>query len=228
MIKKITVFLIMLSGLLTISGCASLNKTCLLGGCYGPFEIVLKAEHGEHVEDVIVRLAYTEATSHGGSNIYKEYAIGNTGEAIHLPRGFFARNGVGTLDGVIYHPDYFVIFRPNISNQLDVINLGTVTIEHKQDIRNDSIKKQTMILRKKGLSEAEINNELDGRRVIAPDNGLSVKYFAIAVFLGREDIVEKYLPDLLRANIAFRKLNRSYEEVNKIYRDAIWKKAKEL
>jgi len=208
MIKKITVFLIMLSGLLTISGCASLNKSCLLGGCYGPFEIVLKAEHGEHVEDVIVRLAYTEATSHGGSNIYKEYAIGNTGEAIHLPRGFFARNGVGTLDGVVYHPDYQTVFRPNISKQLGVTNLGTVIIKSNRDLHSDSIAIEAENMRKKGLSEAEINKKLKEKRTRSPGNRLNPKYFAILLDLNRKDVVKKYLPEYLKDYYEYKKFSK--------------------
>lgn len=61
-----------------------------------------------------------------------------------------------------------------------------------------------------------------------PDSGLRVLYFAMAVSIGREDIVDKYLPDLLRAKIECRKKTKSFELLNKIYRDAIWEKAKKL
>jgi len=223
---KITKFVLILALPLLGTACTPIYKTCMFGGCYGPFEIVLKAEHGEHVEDVIVELAYTEATSHGGSNIYKEYAIGNTGETLKFSRGFFSHNGVGTLDGHISHPDYERIFRPNITKQLGVIDLGTVVIESKQDRLSESIAAGIEYRRKKGISEAEINKKLDGRRVIKPGNRINYTYLAIAVSIGREDIVDKYLPDMLRTRLTEHKYDMSYEEYNERARKTIWTKAK--
>ena len=200
MIKNITNFLIILSTLLLTSGCTAIYKSCLFGGCYGPFEIEIKTEHGEHIEDVIVVLAHITADSFEGStHTYKEYAIGNTDEPIHFPRGYIYRNAGDSLSlhMGIYHPDYETLdLYASFLNKSGDINLGAKTIIHSQDLLDRSNKATTSALRKKGYSEVEINKKLEGKRVQMP--GINPSYFAYLTTLGRNDLVEKYLPTRLK------------------------------
>jgi hypothetical protein len=205
--KKLLSYLFIISVLLVNSGCTTVSKSCVFGGCYGPFEVILKAEKGERVEDVIVALSYTRATSHGGDNVYRGYAIGNTGEPIMLPRGFFSHKGIGTLEGTIYHPDYEVIFAPNIKKTPGVINLGTIIIESKQDRRDHSIAKETESLRKKGWSEEKINIKLKDKREYSPGSRLNPLYFATLLNLGRQDLYDKYLPRYLKDYYEYKGFN---------------------
>ena len=54
---KITKFVIILMLLAIGAACTPIYKTCLFGGCYGPFDIVIKTENGEIGDDIVVCLS---------------------------------------------------------------------------------------------------------------------------------------------------------------------------
>lgn len=215
-----------------MSGCTSLNKTCLFGGCYGPFELMLKTEKGEHVEDVIIDLAFLKGSSHGGGGrTYQEYAIVNTDEVIRLPRSYVYRSDSKQMMFYfsIYHPDYQAVdlYASFSTDDLGVVNLGTKIIMHSQDLHDRSNAKQVIQWRKEGLREAEINKKLEGKRVQMP--GINPSYFAYLTTLGRNDLVEKYLPTRLK-KVADYKCYTATEiaDLEKRVRKNIKKKAERL
>lgn len=168
MLTKIIKHIIILLFLFLGTGCTPIYKTCLFGGCYGPLEIVIKTENGEHVEDIIVSLAHITADGFEGlTHTYKERVIGNTGEVIRFPRGYMYRSDTETLSlhFSVYHPDYHASeLYVSVPNKSGMIDLGVRKI-----VRSTS-----------------------------SSPGISPNYFSYLISLKREDLVDKYLPERIK------------------------------
>jgi hypothetical protein len=235
--QKLSNYAVFTMLMLFIGGCNSVGKTCLTGGCYGPFEVTIKTEKGEKVEDVIVLLAHATASgySEGGTRTYSETAMGATNEKIVFPRGYVYRPDGSTLSMSIsiMHPDYQSLSHyANFPNKQGVIELGEKFIRRQQDAMDASIAKDEDAWREVGLSEEEIELKFKDNRKFSTSGrlGASSRYFSHAVAIGRIDIVEKYLPLWLKDDIHYRSsigkpYDQSYEELYQIYYDAILKRA---
>ncbi len=216
----------------------SVYQFCWFPGCYGPFEITIKAENGEYVEDVIVTLSHTTAGAFENmTSTYKKRILANTDEVIRFPRGFvYLPNDKEYvyLDFGISHPDYQN--RDSYAKGLEhwgTIELGDEFIGNKQDINDRSNAKYTKQLREEGMSEAEIDKKLEGKRVLTPLDRSYVDYFARAVAIGRKDIVDKYLASFLEQEIAYKESigkpeTYSFDELYQLHIDAIDKKSGRL
>jgi len=184
-------------------------RPCYYDGCYGPFEIVIKAEKGERVEDLVIRLSHITAGSFEGStHTYKETVVGNTDETIRFPRGYVydSDNEELTLHYSLLHPDYssrdlFAKF----PNSQGVIDLGEKIAFSKQDLHDRSIAKKIGRYRDEGYSEEEVEEKLKGERLYNPVTRFVPDYYGRLLSMGRQDIVDKYLP---------RQLNDYYEHKN--------------
>jgi len=215
----------------------TLLKTCMFGGCYGPFKMVVKTTSGEHVEDVILKLTHRSSgfIKGGGPPTYEKIMLVNTDEEIIFPRGYVYwadKDMPVALKLSVYHPDYqkasmdtYYVAAPNRTK--GVLDLGDRMITSAQNMLDKSNAESITMWRNDGLSEKEINKKLEGKRVITPGYQLAAgnAYFSIAVSISREDIVDKYLPEMLRGRIKEKNLDMSYEEFNEKYREKIWKRA---
>jgi hypothetical protein len=223
--------------MLLISGCNSVGNTCVTGGCYGPFEVVIKTEKGEKVEDVIVILAYVTASgySEGMESTYSETALSDTDKKILFPRGFVYRTDGPTLQMSlsIIHPDYKSLSHSaGFPDKQGVIDLGDKFMRRRQDAIDASIASSEANLRKAGFSEEEIESKFKGKRKhnALMRMSLSTKYFAHAVTIGRGEIIDKYLPQWLEEYIEYsesigKPIGKNYEELYQIYYDAILERA---
>lgn len=177
-------------------------RPCYYDGCYGPFEIVIRSENGERVEDVIVNLTHITVGFMGKlTHTYKESVMGNTGEAIRFPRDFVHAGDSEKirLSYAIRHPDYatyddrWVIF----PNKKGIIGLGEKVIFGRQDLHKRSISRQIEKYRDQGYSEEAIDKKLEDARSFSPAVRLAPDYFGRLLSMGRQDIVDKYLPGYL-------------------------------
>ena len=192
--KKLRYFLIAL-GLLI----AWFYRPCYYDGCYGPFEIMIKAENGERVEDIFVRLSHITVGFMGKStHTYKEIRLGNTNEVIRFPRGYVYDSDSEELifHFGVQHPDYesrelYAMF----PNQDGAIHLGEKIFFRKQDLHDRSIARDIDNYRNEGRSEEEIERKLEGKRIYWPN--FAPTYFGRLLSMGRQDLVDKYLPHRL-------------------------------
>jgi len=190
---------------LSLSGCSAIKETCLFGGCYGPFNVVLQTEDGKVAEDVIVTVAHIYGSGHGWDHTYKQVKVANSGEMLTFPRGYVWESGQGRVPLEVYasHPSYFLAFeeqqavfedRPNGVVDLGVKRMLTHETINKQDYENG-----VPALRASGMSENEIQNKRKEGEV-TPQKRLffAYHYFIEATRIGRPDLVDKYLPQLVR------------------------------
>lgn len=194
-IKRIIILTILVFG----SACTPLYKTCLFGGCYGPLEIVIKTESGEHVEDIIVSISHITADHfEGTARTYSEQVIGNTDEVIRFPRGYMYNSDADmlSLNFQIYHPDYQASdLYVSIPNKSGVIDLGVKKIASSKSATPS----------------------------VAPN------YFSYLISLEREDLVEKYLPDKIKTLAAYKGYNENQAiEFEEKFRKKIRQKASQL
>ena len=234
--QKLSNYALLTALMLFIGGCNTVGKTCITGGCYGPFEVTIKTKKGEKVEDVIVRLVHITPSGEGTTSTYSETALRDTDEKILFPFGFVYRSDEAdlSLHLSIIHPDYEAMtMYASFPNKQGVIDLGSKYIRHRQDGMNARIPREEAAWRKAGRSEADIEANFKGKRKFNAIYRIagSTKYFAHAVALGQEDIIDKYLPQMLRDDIEYTKsigkpIGKDYEELYQIYYDAIMKRAK--
>jgi hypothetical protein len=171
------------------------DKACIYTGCYGPFEIVLKAENGERVEDVIVKLyRVTGGGAFGSAKVtYREWAVGNTGEVILLPRGYVGKSQSPNLKigYSIIHPDYTAsreLPYVRFPNQQGVIDLGEKIIVKNKYIHDLDAAREA------GRSEEEISQMMVEQQYVPEEMRLLPGHFSILTHMGRKDIFDKYWP----------------------------------
>jgi len=224
--------------MLLIGGCNTVGNTCLTGGCYGPFEMTIKTVGGEPVKDVIVRLVYITASTYSEGSAapsYHETVLSDTDKIIRFPRGFILRTDDKniSLNLSIIHPDYQSLdLYGSFPNKQGPIDLGEKFMIRAQDAMDASIAKSEADWRKAGLSEEEIEKKFAGKREFNPSYRIaaSTRYFAYAVSIGRQDIIDKYLPQMLRDDIEYRNaigkpIGKSYDELYQLYHDEILERA---
>jgi len=193
-------------------------KTCIFGGCYGPFKMVVKTTSGEHVEDIIVLLNYRTSgwIKGGGPEVYSQMFVANTDEEIIFPRGlvYWPKKGANlAMHFGFYHPDYqkdnpHVSYVTAPNQPSGVIDLGVKLVISDDLLNKRSTKRIVNDMKKRGKTQAEIEAYVKKSSVDIP--GVSPSYFSYLVKLGREDLVEKYLPEKLKKLASFK--NYSKEE----------------
>jgi len=101
---------------LTIVLAVSLLMSCSLDwltgeGHYGPFELVIKAKDGAHVEDIIVRLTKIVPSGESLGHTYNAYVVMSTDVPVMFPRGFVTNDTADTIsmDVSVSHPTYVPI-----------------------------------------------------------------------------------------------------------------------
>jgi len=198
------------------TACTTIKKSCLFGNCYGPFEIILKTTNNEHVEDVLITLSHGKSPfiNRGITYTYKETLVVKTNEVITFPRGYVGCGGgddceTVRLSGRIHHPD-FVLSRVNFSfpaDQEGVIDLGEMVMRSNQELRGISNKNKVAMWLKEGKSQQEIEERLKDKKVVTPADRFNNSYFATAISIGREDIVDKYLPGILKDYYEYKGFN---------------------
>jgi hypothetical protein len=184
---------------------------CPFPGCYGPFEIVVKSEKGERVEDIIVSISQFE-TGIGGllTPRYGATVLGNTDEILSFPRGYVYRDDSDELSLYfnVSHPDYQSLYLYTRGKKgLGTIRLETKTIVNNQDLRDRNNLEKVEIWRKEGLDEEEIEKRLEGKGIVTPVTRLSPAYFARLLNMGRQDVVDKYLSKYLNEYYNYKNLS---------------------
>jgi hypothetical protein len=171
-------------------------------GRYGPFELMIKAENGERVEDVLVTLYRgTPNSFEGTTTVYHERSIGNTDEVIVFPRGLVNRADLKKffMQVSIIHPYYGLNDSPHVSfprDRKNKIQLGTKIIASKDSMREQSVLKITEGLLEQGLTNDQIRKQLriGGKRKWGALDIAIRGYFTMVLELGRGDLIDKYLP----------------------------------
>lgn len=178
-------------------------------GRYGPFELMIKAENGERVEDVLVTLyRITPNSFEGTTAVYRETLIGNTDEVMVFPRGLVNREDVEriVMEVSLGHPFYQRISDPYVSfpsDRKDKIHLGTKVLASDDSMGEKFILKVTPVLVARGLSNDQIIKKLGiGKKGKWGDLDTAVRdYFPRALELGRGDLIDKYLPLMIKAYV---------------------------
>jgi hypothetical protein len=174
----------------------------VFGGDYGPFKVVLVAENGEKVEDVIVELVHFEVGNFmSWKSTYRQVLVGNTGEVMLFPRGNVVRTDAQriTMGYVISHPFYH---HNDVYGQVSFDNKTEGVIELKLpelvtflsgDKRSNEI--TTKHMRAQGKSEAQIAQEIEKTKTttLSTLHYVINHFFTKAAKLNRDDLVDKYL-----------------------------------
>ena len=230
--RRIRFGLLIILAVAGLSGCTAVKQTCLFGGCYGPFELVLEAENGEKVEDVVVILSHVTAGAfEGWTSTYSQTKVANTGEVITFPRGYVYDSDGETLNIGVYIRHYayqqkgsdLVRFENRPQGR---ISLGTQLLASKIDLEKKSFVRNIPRLREQGLTAVEI--EQKRVELVTNWNPLrnSFKYFVEVAAIDREDLVDKYLPDFIQHHLAIDKEDsRTAEQIEKEYRMEIKQRA---
>lgn len=176
---------------------------CALGrGEYGPFEVIVKTENGEHVEDVIVTLSMIGASGERLTSTYDQTIVASTDQVITFPRGYVTRAKAEafTLDYSVLHPDYLV--KENVPFWFSTDNDGTirfpqVTIESLRDVYARRLARETQRMKDEGMTEIEIDARIRREALVYRERYVlgyaEAGYLAKAARTGRKDLVEKYL-----------------------------------
>ena len=208
-----------------LSGCTAIKQTCLFGGCYGPFELVLEAENGEKVEDVVVNLAHITAGAFEGlTRTYYETKLVNTGEIVTFPRGYMYDSeekllsiGITVTHYAYQHKGSYLIDFPN--RPQGRISLDTQLLTPKIDLEKKSFAKNIPLLQEKGLTSAEVEQKRADLITNWDPLRHSFNYFVEVAVIDREDIVDKYLPGFIQRHLAIDKgEQQTAEEIEKEYR----------
>lgn len=174
---------------------------CPFPGCYGPFEIVVMSEKGERVEDIIVSISQFETGMRGLlTPDYGAAVVGNTDEVLSFPRGYVYINDSDELSLYfnVRHPDYQSLYLYTRGKKgFGTIELESKTLVNNQDLRDRNNLEKVEIWRMEGLNEKEIEKRLKGKRIVTPLTRLAPGYFARLLNMGRQDVVDKYLPKYL-------------------------------
>lgn len=221
---KRLVFLCALIGLLT--GCAFGR------GYYGPFEVVVKTENGEHVDDIIVTLAMIGPSGMEGlGSTYDHTVVASTDQVITFPRGYVStvKQEKLTLEYSVRHPDYLVA-RPRTKLTFATSNDGTVRfpdikLEKLRDYYRREQEWQTQNMRAQGLSDDQIaekikNSAIQYRERFSLEGAEG--YFSKAVNIRRLDLIDHYLPLLVGRVVAEEQLSQEKaRELEQRYRDRV-------
>jgi len=203
-------------------------------GRYGPFELMIKAENGERVEDVLVTLyRITPNSFEGTTAVYRETLIGNTDEVMVFPRGFVNRADVEriVMKVSLGHPFYQRISDSYVSfpsDRKDKIHLGTKVLssnESREKNRNIVLRESQ---KRKGKSEEEIREYIYKSKIKKYHRlyGEVDTYFPKVVSLGRYDLVDKYLPLMIQEYIEEEGGSINSDLLEKELRQKIEKKAR--
>lgn len=185
----------LLTLLITLPLFTSCSLDWLTGeGHYGPFEMVIKAKDGEHVDDIIVLLAkVVPAGMEGLGHTYNAIAVTSTDVPVTFPRGYVSRDKFETLslDMEVLHP-YYGLYKYNATfprrteGKIDLGEQFIVSRENRDWLRED--------LFKQGLSQEEVEKEVAQVALSAEQLlRLAVRdYFLYAHSIGRDDLIKKY------------------------------------
>ena len=173
-------------------------------GEYGPFTLIIESQDGKKVDDILVTLSLVSSGGHGKYSTYSETQVVSSGEAIVFPRGYVSgTKGVGFgmnisirhLDYQKTSPDLIDVYT---TQQQQTIDLGKATIRFYgiSEARIAERVKQGNVIKNKGRVTREVITKNEAIISIKRSKlyYISNNYFVTAMRIGREDLIEKYLP----------------------------------
>jgi len=219
--------------MLLLGGCGAINETCFFGGCYGPFKLMIETDDGKVAEDVIVTVAYITGGEFGWSSTYDQTQVVKSSEPLTFPRGYVidAETGRVPLGVYLEHVDYQQRTSDNnadFAGQPEgIIDLGVKKLERNESVAKEDYERLLPEWRVEGVSEKEIQRR-HAKIKRTPFDRLrgSESYFIKATRIGRADLIDKYLPQLVKEYVeGAPEVTKSVSQMEEEYRNKIKKSA---